>query len=97
MWAERHAWEFDHIVPLADGGTHELSNMQTLCRPCHRAKTAREAGEGTATAGGIGDVRRDESIGIYSRSFRSDHALRATTALDLPSRRDFPEFYTLAE
>jgi len=22
-----------------------LANLQTLCRPCHRAKTAREAGE----------------------------------------------------
>jgi 5-methylcytosine-specific restriction endonuclease McrA len=45
VWTERHAWELDHIVPLADGGTHELANMQTLCRPCHRAKTAREAAE----------------------------------------------------
>jgi len=43
VWTERHAWELDHIVPLADGGTHELANMQTLCRPCHRTKTAREA------------------------------------------------------
>jgi 5-methylcytosine-specific restriction endonuclease McrA len=45
VWTERHAWELDHIVPLADGGGHELGNMQTLCRPCHRAKTAREAAE----------------------------------------------------
>ena len=45
VWTERHAWELDHIVPLADGGTHELVNMQTLCRPCHRTKTAREAAE----------------------------------------------------
>jgi 5-methylcytosine-specific restriction endonuclease McrA len=45
VWSERHAWELDHVVPLADGGTHELANLQTLCRPCHRAKTAREAGE----------------------------------------------------
>jgi 5-methylcytosine-specific restriction endonuclease McrA len=45
VWIERHGWELDHIVPLADGGTHELSNMQTLCRACHRAKTVREAVE----------------------------------------------------
>ncbi len=36
-------WEVDHIVPLVDGGGHELANLQTLCTPCHRTKTAREA------------------------------------------------------
>lgn len=35
-------WHVDHIVPVAEGGTHELSNLQTLCVPCHFAKNARE-------------------------------------------------------
>lgn len=39
----RRAWELDHIVPLIDGGGCDLSNMQTLCRPCHRKKTGKEA------------------------------------------------------
>src|SRR5690606_24701270 len=35
--------ECDHIVPLSQGGTDDLSNLQWLCRePCHRVKTARE-------------------------------------------------------
>lgn len=38
-------WDADHIDPLIDGGSFELSNLQTLCGPCHKAKTAREAGE----------------------------------------------------
>jgi len=38
----RSLWELDHIVPLIDGGTHDLSNLQTLCAPCHRSKSARE-------------------------------------------------------
>lgn len=42
------AWEADHIVPLIDGGSFGLDNLQTLCVPCHRAKTAAEA---TARAG----------------------------------------------
>ena len=29
-------WEHDHIVPLKDGGSHALENMQTLCVPCHK-------------------------------------------------------------
>jgi 5-methylcytosine-specific restriction endonuclease McrA len=36
-------WELDHIVPLIDGGGHEPSNLQTLCTPCHKRKTAVEA------------------------------------------------------
>jgi 5-methylcytosine-specific restriction protein A len=34
----------DHIVPVSYGGTHSLSNLQALCEPCHRAKTAAEGG-----------------------------------------------------
>ena len=34
--------EVDHIVPMIAGGSHEMTNLQTLCRPCHFAKTAEE-------------------------------------------------------
>lgn len=36
-------WELDHVIPLIDGGTHELANLQTLCTPCHKRKTSQEA------------------------------------------------------
>ena len=36
--------EADHIEPIAFGGENHPSNMQTLCRPCHKAKTASEFG-----------------------------------------------------
>ena len=32
----------DHITPKARGGTDEDDNLQSLCAPCHSAKTARE-------------------------------------------------------
>ena len=38
-------WEVDHIVALIDGGGHDLANLQTLCTPCHKEKTAAEARE----------------------------------------------------
>jgi 5-methylcytosine-specific restriction endonuclease McrA len=39
----RRAWEADHIVPVAHGGAGcDLTNFQTLCRKCHRAKTAEQ-------------------------------------------------------
>lgn len=33
----------DHIIALADGGTDDDDNKETLCQPCHDAKSAREA------------------------------------------------------
>jgi 5-methylcytosine-specific restriction protein A len=35
-----HATEVDHIIERSAGGTDELANLQSLCAPCHRAKTA---------------------------------------------------------
>jgi 5-methylcytosine-specific restriction protein A len=33
----------DHLVSVANGGTDDLSNTVSICKPCHDAKTAREA------------------------------------------------------
>jgi 5-methylcytosine-specific restriction protein A len=38
--------ECDHIQPLEQGGTDERENLQGICVPCHRAKTARERAGG---------------------------------------------------
>jgi len=36
----------DHIIPLAEGGTDEPTNIQGLCQTCSDAKTATEATRG---------------------------------------------------
>ena len=46
--------EADHIIPVTQGGTHALSNLQALCRgqgtcDCHGRKSAREGNAGHAT------------------------------------------------
>lgn len=38
------ATELDHVVPLAQGGSHDWSNLAGRCTPCHAAKTRRERG-----------------------------------------------------
>lgn len=35
--------EVDHILPIEDGGTNHIENLQPLCPPCHRGKSAKEA------------------------------------------------------
>lgn len=44
-WPQSYTWEADHVVPLIDGGSFGLDNLQTLCVDCHKAKTAKEAAE----------------------------------------------------
>ena len=42
----RPAEEVDHIVPRAMGGSvYALGNLQSMCKQCHKRKTARQAGQ----------------------------------------------------
>lgn len=42
--------EMDHRIALQFGGDNELSNLWTLCRPCHARKTAKERATGQPDA-----------------------------------------------
>lgn len=35
--------DIDHIRPLSEGGTDHADNLQVLCKPCHRQKSAVDA------------------------------------------------------
>jgi 5-methylcytosine-specific restriction enzyme A len=35
-------WAIDHIKPLIEDGENREGNLQPLCGPCHRLKTAEE-------------------------------------------------------
>ncbi|MDO5769444.1 MAG: HNH endonuclease [Psychrobacter sp.] len=36
------ATDVDHIIPKSQGGTDDPDNLQSLCKSCHRHKTATE-------------------------------------------------------
>ena len=40
------ATDVDHIKPKSQGGTNAMSNLQSLCKSCHREKSQQEAIEG---------------------------------------------------
>lgn len=49
----RTAKQVDHKVRLADGGSNDLDNLQSLCTDCHKAKTIQENGGRTPRAVGL--------------------------------------------
>jgi 5-methylcytosine-specific restriction enzyme A len=40
------ATEVDHVLPLRQGGTHSRANLQSMCHPCHMAKTQGDGSRG---------------------------------------------------
>lgn len=48
------ATEVDHVVALKDGGTHQWSNLQAMCKTHHSRKTAvSDGGFGNRRGGGV--------------------------------------------
>ena len=39
-------FEIDHIKPICIGGTNDISNLQILCKGCHKVKTSDEREQG---------------------------------------------------
>lgn len=42
------AEEVDHIIPISEGGTDDMKNLQAINAQCHKVKTAKEAARGAA-------------------------------------------------
>lgn len=36
----------DHKIPVAEGGSWDMSNLACICDPCHETKSAQEAARG---------------------------------------------------
>jgi 5-methylcytosine-specific restriction endonuclease McrA len=73
--------EFDHIVSLINGGRHAEFNLQTLCKPCHAAKTRVDVAEKSRVyerrASNLGFTPRKSRL--QSRGFAKFEAQRTAT------------------
>jgi len=96
----RSLWELDHVVPLIDGGGHDLANLQTLCTPCHRSKTAAEARDRAMRQRPIADLAPASAIAstddVAADARRPEQTLHAATQdgnglAEPPSERPVPE------
>ncbi|MBN19808.1 MAG: hypothetical protein CL678_00875 [Bdellovibrionaceae bacterium] len=64
------AFEIDHIIELADGGSDKVSNMQALCGSCHALKSQRSR---------ILRYRRSAVLAGPSYDNRNDHVINPNT------------------
>lgn len=55
------AMQVDHIIPLAQGGTNAMDNLQSLCYSCHSHKTATQDG-GWGREGQISMAAKRETV-----------------------------------
>ena len=66
------AFQIDHILPLSDGGSENVVNLQALCASCHSQKTQAESLARTA-------LKRQERLEYrakYERAVRREETVR---------------------
>lgn len=85
----------DHIKPVAKGGTNDLSNLQTLCEECNRAKYTDEwVGGSYKNMEGI-----TQSYKILSKSdikqLQKDFSLDDEDFFDMLFKMDDDQLYSL--
>jgi 5-methylcytosine-specific restriction endonuclease McrA len=76
-------FHIDHIIPLANDGTNELSNLQALCIGCHMDKTANEQENGqyvkfTDTESSFNEKVQEIMNGVLSSSYAFVEQLEKT-------------------
>ena len=86
-------WQCDHIVPLWDGGSNGMENLQALCANCHSEKTILEARDRAKRAKLQEETRRLEEAAARTALYGVDlerfrYEPDAEPATDLGSFRE---------
>jgi len=80
----KEAWEIEHVIPLAQGGDDEDSNLQLAHAKCHKAKTVQDVGN-------IAKAKRREArhtgAAVPKRSIPQPPRAPKRPSKELPPRR----------
>jgi 5-methylcytosine-specific restriction protein A len=76
--------EVDHIISVARGGSHHMSNLTTACRDCNQAKGAGEPPKRAAKTAGARQLPADPNLLLQAEIVRVIyHARRGVLELHL--------------
>ena len=73
---EDQKMEVDHIKPWSQGGSDELWNLQPLCKPCNRSKSANSGGRDNLKIIKNNIVHGDIFVSGFKKSFRQSKVLK---------------------
>ena len=82
----KKAFDIDHIVPLAEGGTNESVNLQVLCKPCHFEKTQTEHERGYIKLSQTESSFNTTVTDIFNSELNTKHAFIETIKEKIPTK-----------
>ena len=60
--------QYDHIIPLSQGGTSTPNNIQLLCTPCHHNKTQKETAQARKQHATLNHYPQEQHPGLTPRA-----------------------------
>ena len=82
----KKAFDVDHIIPLAEGGTNASENLQVLCKPCHFEKTKNEHEHGYIRLSQTESSFNSKVKEIFNSQLNAKHAFVEKLRDEIPTK-----------